>query len=291
MKGKKAILLAVASMILVVFFVSRSAPASEKLEIHIRSDKNQFFVHEPILVYYQVQNVSDSIVFLSFGMIQEDFIIKDEQGRRYATQFRGSWMPMDSLRPGEMHSSAVNVYECYGVQDIGEYTCYVYSQPSAVLHFPTIESNTIKFRLLEPKGEEKEALDLYLEAESLKWTKDKDPEKRAHSFLRFQELVDRYPNSVYAPSALSSAWGIYRYSQKLEDRKKNIPVYNRLIENYPDSHYAPSAFCGLVETYEKLKDKSGAIRAMKELMEKHPDTNISARAEYWLEKIEEWEFE
>lgn len=29
---------------------------------------------------------------------------------------------------------------------------------------------------------------------------------------------------------------------------------------------------------------------MQELIEKHPNTKISERAEYWLEKIEKWEF-
>ena len=295
MKKKKVkIFLVIISVILVGILTPLLSEASQKLQIRIWSDKDQFFVQEPISVHYEVKNISDSTVFLSFGMIHEDFVIRDEQGRGYGTRLKGSWVPLDSLRAGQSHQAALNVCEWYGVKNVGEYTCSIHTQPSAVLHFEWIKSNTIKFKVIEPKGEEKKALSLYLEAGKLRGARSRaggpDLTKLELGFWKYQELVNKYPNSVYAPLALRSAWGTYRYSQNLEDRKKNIPVYKRLIESYPNSHYVASAFCGLVETYEKFKDKSGAIQAMKELIKKHPNTKISERAEYWLEKIEKWEF-
>jgi hypothetical protein len=292
-KRRKVIMVTI-PIVLGVLLIVGFSEAGEKLQIRIWTDKSEFFLHEPISVHYEVKNISDSTVHVSFGMIQEDFVIRDAQGRGYSTHLRGTFMGGDPLRPGESHHATLNICGQYKVVNVSEYTCYLYTCPSAVLHFPWTKSNTIKFKVIEPKGEEKKALDLYLEAEKLSWARSEaggpDLTKKELGFLKYIELVDKYPKSVYAPLALSSAWGTYRYSQNLEDRKKNIPVYKRLIENYPNSLYVASAFCGLVETYEKFKDKSGAIQAMKELIKKYPNTNISERAEYWLEKIEKWEF-
>jgi hypothetical protein len=277
--------------IFLFIITSLVSQASDKLQIRIWTEKDQFFVHEPIPVHYEVKNISESTVRLSFGMIHEDFVIKDEQGRGYATHFRGSFSGGgDSLRPSESHNAIVDVSGYYGVTNVGEYTCYIYTQPSAVLHFPWTKSNTIKFKVIEPKGDEKKALDLFLEAEKLKYSRDKiyggrDLKKAELGFLKYQELVDKYPNSIYAPLALQEAIGIYLYSENPEDLKKIIPVCLKLIENYQED-----VFCDLVGLYEILKDKEGAIKTMKGLIEKHPNTKISERAGYWLEKIEKWEF-
>ena len=278
-------------VILVVFLSSLLSRASEKLLIRIWTDKDTFLVQEPIPVHYEVKNISDSTMRLSFGMINEDFVIKDQQGRGYATHLRFSFSGVgDSLNPGENHQGSLDIAGWYGVLNIGEYTCYIYTQPSAVLHFPWIKSNTIKFNVIEPKGDEKKALDMFLEAEKLKYSRDRihggrDLKKAELGFIKYQEFVDKYPNSIYAPSALQAAIGIYLYSENPEDLKKIIPVCLKLIENYQED-----VFCDLVGVYETLKDKESAIKTMRELIEKHPNTKISERAEYWLEKIEKWEF-
>jgi hypothetical protein len=84
---------------------------------------------------------------------------------------------------------------------------------------------------------------------------------------------------------------VYFYSRDLAERRKTIPLCSKLIEDYPDFYDFAGTFTDLVHTYEILKDKAGAINTMKELIKKHPNTKISERAEYWLEKIEKWEFE
>jgi hypothetical protein len=281
------------SIILVVLLTFVVSEASEKLQIRIWTDKSEFFLHEPIPVHYEVKNISDSTVHVIFGMIQEDFVIRDAQGRGYSTHLRGTFMGGDPLRPGESHHAALDISGQYKIVNVGEYTCYLYTCPSAVLHFPWTRSNTIKFKVIEPKGDERKALDLYLEGEKLSWARSKvggpDSTKKELGFSKYQELVDKYPNSVYAPIALRSAIFVYAYSPQY--REKIIPICLRLIESYPNSYYWASGFSHLIGTYEVLKDKAGAIKTIKELIEKHPNTKISERAEYWLEKIEKWEFE
>jgi tetratricopeptide (TPR) repeat protein len=282
-------------VMLVVFLPSLLSQASDKLQIRIWTDKDQFFVQEPIPVHYEIKNISDSTIRLCFTMIYEDFIIKDEQGRGYAPHIRGSYGACrDSLKPGEIHQARLDV-SGYGLKNIGEYTCYIYTQPSNVLHFPWTKSNTIKFKVIEPTGEEKEALEMFIEAGTVETVEEENqgrcPKRGEPEFLRYEALVEKYPNSVYAPLALREAIGIYFYSRDLQERRKIIPVCKRLIENYPNSLYFASAFMSLVDVYEILKDKEGAIKTMQELIEKHPNTKISERAEYWLEKIKKWEFE
>ena len=113
-------------------------------------------MHEAIPVHYEIKNISASTLRLCFTMIYEDFIIKDQQGRGYAPRIRGSYGACrDTLEPGEIHQNKLNVSGSYAVQNAGEYTCYIYTRPSNVLHFPWTKSNPIEFKVIEPKGDEK----------------------------------------------------------------------------------------------------------------------------------------
>ena len=297
MKNKRISVLIVSIFInLLLFLPSLLSQASDKLQIRIWTEKDQFFVHEAIPVHYEIKNISASTLRLCFTMIYEDFIIKDQQGRGYAPRIRGSYGACrDTLEPGEIHQNKLNVSGSYAVQNAGEYTCYIYTRPSNVLHFPWTKSNPIEFKVIEPKGDEKKALDMFLEAERLKYSRKRgggrDLKKAELGFLKYQELVDRYPNSIYAALSLDCALGVYEFSTNLQERRKLIPVCTRLMENYPNSLYFASAFSSLVDVYEVLKDKEGAIKIMQELIKKHPDSKISERAEYWVERIEKLEFE
>jgi hypothetical protein len=288
MKNKKDRIVGISILaIFLMILTPLLAQASEKLQIRIWTDKDQFFVQEPIPVYYDIKNISASTQFLSFGMVEEDFVIKDEQGRGYSTHLRGSFGGRDSLKPGESFHTSLDIAERYGLRNIGEYICYIHTQPSAVLDFGWIKSNTIKFKVIEPKGDEKKALDLYLEAEKLSWCKDKDPKKWEQAFYRYLELADKYPKSVYAPVALYAS--LFK-AHVIKDKNVVVSVCKKLIENYPESYYIDDAFYNLVGNYKVLKDKTGAMVYMEGLTKKHPNTKISERAKYWLEKTEKQEF-
>jgi len=273
-------------LVLVSYPILSTSSGADLIQIRIWTEKNEYLTREPIIVNYAVKNIADRTVRLNFLALSMYFDIKDQDGKGYANKLYLSFgfAYPDSLEPGESYESGENITDGYGVVFPGEYTC-VLNNPS-----PEAKSNIITIKVKDAKGDEKKALNLYLEAEKLKYTKDKDPKKRELGFLKYQELADKYPRSVYAPLSLASARGVYRYSINLEERSKIIPVCKRLIEQYPKSLYFMSAFTSLVEVYEILKDKEGAIKTMKELIEKHPNTKISERAEYWLKQIEKWEF-
>jgi hypothetical protein len=280
-------------IILAVPFLFTSSEAAERLKIEIWIDKGEFLTHEPIVVHYTVANVGDSTAYLNFHMIEEDFVIEDENGNRYRSHIRGTYGGGQLFAPGETYTGNLDIGGRYGVNGIGEYTCYVHSYPFFCLDAEFLNSNTIEFKVVEPKGEEKKALHLFLEAEKLMWARSEaggpDLAKKELGFFNYQELVDKFPKSVYAPKALRAAIGAYLHSR--EHRRRVIPVCLRLIEEYPNSYYWASGFSHLIGTYEVEKDKAGAMKSMQELIHKHPNTKISERAEYWLERIQEWEFE
>lgn len=269
--------------------------AAEKAAIRIWTEKDTFLAHEPIFVYSEIRNEGDSTVYFNSYKMTEHLVITDSQGRGYATRLRGTDLGVDALSPGQAQKLSVDVCSRYGVQEVGKYGCHLRTHLYSVLNPTFLKSNTIEFKVLDPKGEEKKALHLFLEAEKLAWARSEaggpDLSKEELAFLKYQELVDRYPKSVYAPKALNAAVGVYFYSRDLEQRRRVVPVCIRLIEEYPDSYYFQLAFTELLHTYEMLKDKEGAKKKMRYLIDKHPNSNISQEAERRLEKIEKWEFE
>jgi tetratricopeptide (TPR) repeat protein len=267
------------------------------LDIRIWSDKYEYLTREPILVDYEVKNISDTPVRTIFDLFNEHFNIKDQDGRGYSNLMLGSYASFsDTLKPGESYKGGLAIDGRYQIVSQGEYICYMEIPKDLLLPFCSekSKSNPIKIKVKDPEGTEKKALELYLEAGKLKYARNKqgrkDLQKRELGFLKYQELVGKYPNSIYAPLALRAAIGVYLLSQDSNERRKIIPLCIKLIEDYPDFYDFVGTFTDLVDTYKILKDKEGAIRTMKELIEKHPNTKISERAEYWLKQVEKWEF-
>ena len=278
---------------LVVFVPFLVSQASDKLQIKIWTDKNEYLTREPIYVHYEVKNITDSTIALNFEALKEYFVIKDQDDRIFSNRLTSFYAVLNpnSLKANTSYYASEEISDRYGMLELGEYSCYIQMPPGPFSPSAETKSNVIKIKVIASKGEEKKALELFLEAEKLKWTPDKTPEKRALGFSKYLELVAKFPTSVYAPKALRSAWGVYIYSKDLAERRKIIPVCRKLIESYPNSYYFILAFTEIVDTYKILKHKEGAIKTMQELIEKHPKTKISERAESWLEKIEKWEFE
>ena len=269
--------------------------ASDGLEIRVWTDKDQFLVHEPIPVHYEVTNTSDSITFSpNFYETEEHFNITDEKGRGYYSHIRGTFARGNPFPPGESHRSTLDVHALYDVEDSGEYTCYIpVWTRHACLNSERIKSNTIKFKVVAPTGEDEKALNLLLEAQRLAGVDSSlgypHPGKEELALKKYEGLASTYPNSVYAPMALLAA--IEVHARWYEHRRRVIPVCRWLVERYPGYYYWANGFSRLVEAYELLRDKEGAIKTMQELVEKHPGTKISERAEHWLEKIKDWKFE
>jgi hypothetical protein len=284
-----------------VGFVSKA----DLLQTHIWSDKPEYLLAEPIVLRYRMKNVGDEVIWVNLGEIGCYLDLQDKHGhafpkkKSYAIPSVYSFSYPDSLIPGEEAEGWVNLQDIYGTISAGEYTCFLHNPHGRVqkaLILPSKRtSDTTEIAVKNPAGEERCALDVFLEAVRLSSPADNEDTSSwavsELSFSKYQELVNSYPNSVYAPLSLRAAIGAYAGSHLITQRRKVILLCIRLIEDYPDSHDWAQTFTDLVNIYRILKDKDGAINTMQELIEKHPGTKISERAEYWLGKIQDWKFE
>ncbi|MGB2768696.1 MAG: hypothetical protein WBC88_03095, partial [Candidatus Zixiibacteriota bacterium] len=158
--------------ILVLCLGFSPSEASDGLQMRIWTEKSNFLTHEPIVVHFRVTNIGDREYCINLSEMSEDFVIEDHQGRGYVSHLKGMDMGGDLLGPGETRRNAVEVSGLYGVVNKGEYACYCRTIGCpAVLNSQRVTSDTIQFKVVEPKGEEKEALHLFLEAEKLVWAR------------------------------------------------------------------------------------------------------------------------
>ena len=194
----------------------------------------------------------------------------------------------DSLLPRKSFSSVLNLTFSHGIVTPGLYTCYIEMPTGGFFPYTGAKSNVLDIKVEEPTGDEKRAFGFYSKAEQLSWCRDKDPKKWEQAFYIYLQLVHEYPNSVYAPISLYNA--LFNVDV-IRDTNVVISVFKALIESYPQFHYVDETFYKLVDYYKTLKDKAGAVEYMKELIKKYPNSRISSNAEYWLPKIEKWEFE
>lgn len=260
--------------------MSSPLQASEKLQIRIWTDKDTFLVKEPILVNYEIKNITDSAICFTFDNVKEFFNIKDQLGKGYSNNETGDYIICpDTIHPNEALKGNEDIDSRYNITEPGEYTCFN--------DFSGCKSNVVKIKVKNPVGDEKKALDIYLEAQKLHWCKDKDPKKWEQAFYKYLQLADQYPKSVYAPMSLYTA---LLKAHVIEDKGIVIAVCKNLIEKYPESNYVDYTFLDLIENYKILGDKVGAMDYLKELIKRYPNTRTSKGAEYWLEKIEKQEF-
>ena len=270
------------------FQVQRSQPFAKDVELKIWFGKEEYLVKEIVMLHGSLKNNRDTtIYFWSFDLFS--LTIRDKTGKFYPQKIftRGFTPgPTHSLKPGETHRFYEDILFTYTIYEglpVGTYFCFM------TLHQylgEKITSDTVQFVVKEPTGFEKDAQRLFIEAQKLSWSTGKSDQ----AFAAYQQLIKKYPNSIYVPGAVYGAALCYLYSDSSEKKKKSVAMYVNLIENYPDFLSVGRYFLPIYTIYLSMKDKAGAIKTMKELIEKHPDTEISREAEYWLEKIEKWEF-
>jgi len=273
-----------------ILFLHLSALGSNCVDIHLKSNKNIYYTYETIAINYEITNHFNSNIETTFLTFGECFIITDQDGHEHDnTCFFDVWGFSDKLFPGQKDSGSEIIEERYHVLFPGTYTCYLklykdlFSLPCDTFTY----SDTIKFKIIEPSGVEKEALTLYLHADSLHWSKERDRNKRKQAFACYLDLAEKYPQTVYADKALMNAILMIDVA---DDTTVVINACKKIIEDYPTSPHFKWVFSELFTNYERIKDKSGAIRYLNYLIGRYPNSEISEKARYWLGKIEKGDF-
>jgi tetratricopeptide (TPR) repeat protein len=259
-------------------------------DIHLSCNKDVYYTYETIVISYEVVNHLDRNVLTLFPLYGESFAIRDQNGREYTNTLSGYFLGLsDTLFPNQKSNGREIIDDRYHVLFPGTYTCFLRLYKDAF--YPPCDtlvySDTITFTIVEPEGVDKDALTLYLHADSLHWNRERDRDKWNQARACYLELVERFPQTVYADKALMNVILMVRSAQ---DTTEVINACKRLIEEYSESSYFEWAFGQLSINYERLKDKQGAVEYLHHLIGKYPDSKIAEKAKYWLGKVEKWEF-
>jgi len=99
-----------------------------------------------------------------------------------------------------------------------------------------------------------------------------------NAITTFQQLINGYPDSVYADDA--QYYIGYINEKKLGYYIQALLEYQKLINNYPDSPYADDAQLGIGNCYYATYDFSHAIEAYQKLIDDYPESSLLALAQY-----------
>lgn len=248
--------------------------ADVKFELTLH--KERYLPREPIRLKVSVTNVGDYTGRFSFDMCR-GLLIKDSDGMVYPGQM---WLgpPVFQIEPGETLETEYNIFTCgYGVphdQQVGRvirylppgtYTIQYPPQPVRPPDgSPESRSDIDTFEVVEPQGVDAKALLLLVESTDLRLEK-----KDQQSLDKLHELLEKYPESGYVPSAML-------LSANEPDK------WLRLIRAFPESREAVAAVKSI---YTYLGDPEMQRRSMQNLIEEYPDTDIAREARRFMRGI------
>lgn len=273
-------------------FLRFNATASEDdcLRVRIWTDKHEYIPHEPILIKYEIYNGCGEYVLTNLWLLKEHFSITDNERRSYNSIFRIDCELLDTLYPGKLVVDSEYIEFGYRTFNVASYECSMEIPEDAVNPCCSYRarSNSITFSVKEPVGEERQALDLYLRADSLGRVTGLDKTtRRKNKFAAYLDLADKYPKSIYAPVSLYMA---LLMESVPEDKTVLISIGKRVIEDYPNTPYGARACQHLIQVYRQTSGIGGTIEYFEYLRGKYPNSEIARRAEYWLGKIKEGNF-
>ena len=278
------------------------ADDSSSVRLEINLAKDTFLLYEPIWVTLSLTNIGSSP-----KRVTEPSSLLDRHFCCYVVDSKGDTLsknassyalgyPSVIIEPNETISYAHNLLGVYGGVK-GKFPSLYFLKPDThsvqagqivnVWSSPDREvvkkSNTLKFTVREPTGEELKACQLLREADD--YYRRKKLENRLEKLRR---IVDQYPNSVYADLALRKIARTYVIG--LSNDLRAIEAFEELIEIYPKSPFVDNAVLGIALFYENKKQIEKAKIALEVIVEKYPNSRASGEAAKILSKIEKGEF-
>lgn len=285
------------SLLLMNSFASYKAFGSEQnLQAEINLNKSVYLLREPIFLTTSVRNTGKEGV----PMIPRDInglLLKNSKGEvipphTYVSGCRFIAIEVKSDGTEEVHTE-VNVAEpetvsfkytfdilrYYGITEDkrrdppylppDEYTVqnvhYLYKwKDKEKGEREELRSNVVKFKVIEPTGFEKEACELLREGYILR--KNKQAEEAMN---RYNEIIEKYPNSIYASSALYRVASIYNIN--LIDKRKSLQEYEKLIDRHVNSEHAVKAIGHVAIILYNLGEHEKIKEVVTEIAGKHKD--------------------
>ena len=186
--------------------------------------------------------------------------VSDSNGIVYKKNDYYSIWNIPRMKPGEIIEGKCNITVMYGKSGnnpqitLEEFLAPDEYQIQCVWkewEYDPIYSNTIKVTVEDPEGDELKALELY--REGLKLIKEKN---WSSAERKFEEIIEIYPQSVYAPKILARIGFIHRWAEP--NIEKRLSISKRLLEEYPGKGYNDAAIREVQWCYEKKNDTIGA---------------------------------
>jgi hypothetical protein len=262
----------------------------DSLQFQIQIEKDTFLVSEPIWLDLYLENtdtvrIEEKPLWIGLGGGWLEFILVNSKGdtlRPYAREvidFVGPG-PTYTLEPNESQHVCLDLLEGTGLGEREKWMSgrsYLKTDTYRVeaIYKGYLESNQITFNVANPTGEEKIALQLWREgyADQIKKRADK-------SFEKWRELVERYPKSVYAPSAFNE---LCYWSKDPKDIEKHG---KELLLKYSNSRFVRNVFWKLLQD----KPRNEQVQFLKDVLKKIPaDTRAADWAKESLKALEEQE--
>jgi hypothetical protein len=230
---------------------------SQQLHLRLELEKSEFLEGEQIWAYIYLENRgTEPVPVYQFFEWELQFEVRDGAGK--ALQ-RAVWSEVYGYPPPVIVAPGENLFEMkdiprafannpdrtmlkgYLIADTYSIRARFGSFDEKTRQRDTLVSNTVSFEVRKPVGAELEAFRLL--------TKGLDHlgEKRTHEHIeKLEELVQKYPGSVYVPGVYIQLRRTYRIT--LEERDRAQKYQRELLDKYPNSGAAVEELKNMVRS-------------------------------------------
>ncbi len=256
---------------------------SDSLCFYVQLPKHLYLRCEPLWAFVVVKNCAQrplNIVFpnTETGIAQTELI----ESARGAVSHRGylhvirtaSFFENNSrtVSPGDSLVSLIDFRFEFG-QSIEVSYCLDDGQYRAsVAYLPNGNRDSVRFSVIEPKGEDKSALEKLelINRNFRSW----DPSQVEHHLDEFQKT---YPNSVYAPEVMEMKATLFKFT-KAKSEQRLSSVAHQILEQFPDHPIVNGAIYDLLRIQSSEEN-----RTMLDNLVRRRGTLVSALARQKLE--------
>ena len=258
-----------------------------KLEYRVSLIKDTFILYEPVVAEMWVKNISQDTVRVLDPTVA-DWIIEDEKGNKYPPKVLNDVVDQ-RLSPADSFGGTIGIQH-HGVSMPPPYPFFSFPVGKYNATFKVKDFTKIfVFYVVEPKGENAEAIKLYLEAFEPYWGEQfsrASPAERIElgkeEVRRLLVVADRYPRSPYAnvalTKAISSAWG------SAGDAELSHRLTLRALRELPQKNWTYMHF--LRAYYETKGDALGLNNELDSIIRVNSHPRLTATARQELKKLE-----
>ncbi len=248
-------------------------------------EKTDYFLSESIYLKFSIINPTEKLLEFKTKYLPKYFVLKEEGENEYSLNLSISFsgeshiriFPNDSLVTywdlATLFSQGHKVEGLEHGLPIGDYVVY-YRYTNDILH---LESNHLKFRVIPPPKTEEKAFHLYSKAREMFWNTKKQKISPLEKMRASLDVVEKYPQSVYAPSAL--------YLTQITAGTDNESLGMRLIKEYPTAQEVWNMLTIKINKFRPQKDKIGTEDFLRTVISDVPGTFAAKAAHIRLEKL------